>query len=310
MMHALVVGGNGFIGSHLVDGLLARGWRVSVLDIAERRWDAMPPGVRFVRGDIGDPYLIREALIGANVVYHLAWTTIHETANQDPVADVQFNLAPAIRLIEACRTAAPRFVFISSGGTVYGPARQLPIPETHPRNPITAYGVSKLAVEKYVQMYHHIAGLDYAVLRPSVPYGPRQNPLGKQGAINVFLHRVAHGLPIDIWGDGSISRDFFYISDLVDALVAAGQQPLDEQRTFNIGGATEISLQQALEVIERVVGRRAIVNRQPARPFDAPRIVLDTSLARETLGWQPRVGFEEGVARTWNWIRAVFPGDN
>lgn len=307
-MHALVVGGNGFIGSHLVDGLLARGWQATVLDIAERRWDAMPAGVRFIRGDIGDPYLIREALIGANVVYHLAWTTIHEIANQDPAADVQSNLVPTLRLIEACRNAAsPRFVFISSGGTVYGPARQLPIPESHPRNPITAYGVSKLAAEKYVQMYHHIDGLDYAVLRPSVPFGPRQNPLGKQGAINVFLHRVAHGLPVTIWGDGQASRDFFYISDLVEALIACGERPLDRQRTFNIGGREEVSLRQALEIVERTVGRASVVAFQPARPFDAPRIVLDTTLARQTLGWQPRVGFEEGVAQSWDWIRTVFP---
>lgn len=307
-MHALVVGGNGFIGSHLVDGLLARGQQVTILDIQERRWDAMPPAARFMRGDIGASYLIREALIGVDVVYHLAWTTIHEVANQDPAADVQSNLVPTIRLIEACQGAtSPRFVFVSSGGTVYGPARQLPIPESHPRNPITAYGVSKLAVEKYLQMYHHVAGLDYAVLRPSVPYGPRQNPLGKQGAINVFLHRVAHGLPVTIWGDGRISRDFFYITDLVDALILAGEQPLSDQRTFNIGGREEISLIQALETIQRTVGRAAIIDYKPARGFDAPRIVLDTTLARRTLGWQPRVNFEEGVARTWDWIRTVLP---
>ena len=307
-MHALVVGGNGFIGSHLVDGLLARGQQVTILDIQERRWDAMPAAARFIRGDIGDPYLIREALIGVDVVYHLAWTTIHEIANRDPAADVQSNLAPAIRLIEACQGASnPRLVFISSGGTVYGPARQLPIPETHPRNPINAYGVSKLAVEKYLQMYNHISGLDYAVLRPSVPYGPRQNPLGRQGAINVFLHRVAHGLPVTIWGDGSVSRDFFYISDLVDALIACCEQPLSEERTFNIGGREEISLNHALVVVQRTVGRTAIIDSQPARRFDAPRIVLDTTLARQTLNWQPRVDFEEGVARTWDWIRATFP---
>ena len=307
-MHALIVGGNGFIGSHLVDGLLARGWQVTILDIQERRWDAMPAAARFIRGDIGAPYLIREALIAVDVVYDLAWTTIHEVANQDPAADVQSNLVPAIRLIEACQAAArPRFVFISSGGTVYGPARQLPIPESHPRNPITAYGVSKLAVEKYLQMYHHIGGLDYAVLRPSVPYGPRQNPLGKQGAINVFLHRVAHGLPVTIWGDGQISRDFFYITDLVEALIACGEQPLDDRRTFNIGGREEISLNRALEVIQHTVGRTAILNYQQARPFDAPRIVLDTTLARQTLGWQPVVDFEEGVAHTWEWIRAALP---
>jgi UDP-glucose 4-epimerase len=306
-MHALVIGGNGFIGSHLVDGLLARGWRATVLDVVERRWDETPRQARFIRGDFAEPYLLREALVGVDTVYHLAWTTIPETANQDPAADVFANLAPSIRLIEASqRAGVRRFVFMSSGGTVYGPGARLPVGESEPCNPVTAYGVSKLAVEKYLQMYHHSGGLDYAILRPSVPYGPRQNPLGKQGAINVFLHRVGHSLPVTIWGDGRISRDFFYVGDLVEALLACASAPLDDERIFNIGGQEEITLQEVLEVVERTVGKAAQLELRPARAFDVPRVVLDTGRARRVLGWQPRVGLEDGVARTWAWIRKTF----
>jgi len=305
-VRALVIGGNGFIGSHLVDKLVASEWDVVVFDLHERRYDPMPPKVNFIRGDLNQSYLIREALTGADIVFHLAWTTIHETSNQDPAADVSANLIPSVRLFEACQRAGVcRVVFTSSGGTVYGPARELPIPETHPQNPITAYGITKLAVEKYLQMFEHLYHLDYVILRPSVPYGPRQNPLGRQGAVTVFLYRVAHGLPVTIWGDGSTTRDYFYISDLADALVASAERDLGENRIFNIGGGAEISLNQLVVLVEETIGQKAVVEYRPARHFDASRIVLDTSLARQELNWRPKVSLAQGLAQTWAWMSAT-----
>ena len=302
-MRALVVGGNGFIGSHLVDKLIECGWDVVVLDLHERRYSPIPSQVRFIRGELAQSFLVREALIGVDIVFHLAWATIHEISNQDPAADVHANLIPSIHLIEACHHAnVRRVVFTSSGGTVYGPAQELPISEIHPQNPINAYGITKLAVEKYLQMFNHLYGLDYVILRPSVPYGPRQNPLGRQGAVAVFLYRVAHGLPIVIWGDGSTTRDYFFVSDLVEALVASVEQKLDQYRIFNIGGAEEISLLKLLEWIEETVGQKANVGYHPARQFDAPQIVLDTRLAANELNWYPKVPLEQGLAKTWAWM--------
>jgi UDP-glucose 4-epimerase len=243
---------------------------------------------------------------GQDVVYHLLWTTtaIHEVANRDPAADVQANLLPTIHLIEACRAAgAGRLVFTSSGGTVYGRTQTAPIPESHPTNPVSAYGVSKLAVEKYLQLFHHLHNLDYAIIRPSVPYGPYQNPLARQGAAAVFLYRVAKGLPLTIWGDGSVTRDYFYIADLVDALILAGSQPLGSERIFNIGGAEEVSLNQLIAYVEATVGRKAAVAYQPARDFDAPRVLLDTSHAQSVLGWQPKALMKDGLAKTWEWMQ-------
>ena len=217
MSRALVVGGNGFIGAHLVQKLVATGWDVTILHKYEQpRYSKMPTAVRFLRGDLTQESLLAEAVAQQDVVFHLLWTTtaIHEVANRDPAADVQANLVLTIHLIEACRAArVGRLVFTSSGGTVYGRTQTAPIPEDHQTNPITAYGVSKLAVEKYLQMFHHLYGLDFAIFRPSVPYGPYQNPLARQGAVAVFLYRVAKGLPLTIWGDGSVTRDYFYISD-------------------------------------------------------------------------------------------------
>lgn len=303
-MKALVVGGNGFIGSHLVDRLSEMGHDVVVFDFYDRRYDEMPPGVRFVRGDLSQLYLVREALIDVEIVFHLAWATIHEVSNQDPAADVKNNLIPSIHLIEACQQAGVRrIVFISSGGTVYGPADELPISETHLQKPITAYGITKLAVEKYLHMFRHLYDLDYVVLRPSVPYGPRQNPLGRQGAVAVFLYRVARDLPITIWGDGSITRDYFYISDMVEALVASASAKLNQHHVFNIGGAEEISLNELVHYVEEVIGRKAVVNYQHTREFDAPHILMNTDLAEQTLGWRPRIPLSDGLTRTWQWMQ-------
>jgi UDP-glucose 4-epimerase len=242
-MKALVVGGNGFIGSHLVDELVERGYEVVVLDLQERRYDPMPPSVHFVRGDLTQSYLLREALTGVDVVFHLAWASIHEISIQDPAADVNANLVPSILLLEACRQAEiKKVVFTSSGGTVYGPAQSLPISETHPQNPINSYGITKLTVEKYLQMFWHLYQLDYVILRPSVPYGPRQNPLGRQGAAAVLLYRVGRSLPVTIWGDGHVSRDYFYVTDLVEALIAGAELEPGPAGVFNIGGREEVSL--------------------------------------------------------------------
>jgi UDP-glucose 4-epimerase len=302
-MKALVIGGNGFIGSHLVDELMKRGWHVVVLDFQERRFGQMPKAAHFIRGDLNQTYLVREALTGVDTVFHLAWATIHETSNQDPTADITANLLPSIQLFEMCRLiGVRRIVFTSSGGTVYGQPQTIPIGEQHPQNPLNGYGITKLAVEKYLQMFHHLHGLDYAILRPSVPYGPRQNPLGRQGAVAVFLHRISQGLPITLWGDGSVTRDYFFISDLVQALITVANIDLDSQRVFNIGGPEEISLIQLIKYIEDTIDKKAHLEYLPGRKFDASRIVLDTSLAQKLLHWHPEVEIEQGLEKTWVWM--------
>lgn len=304
-----MVGGNGFIGAHLVQRLVAAGWQVTILHKYEQpRYSQRPAVVQFLRGDLTQETQLAEAVAGQDVVFHLLWTTtaIHEVANRDPAADVQANLLPTVRLIEACLAAGVgRLVFTSSGGTVYGRTQTIPIAENHPHNPVNAYGVSKLAVEKYLHMFRHLRGLDYAVLRPSVPYGPGQHPLSKQGAVAVFLYRVAHRLPLTIWGNGDVSRDYFYIADLVDALLLAAEVQLGEARVFNIGGAEEVTLNRLVQLAEAVTGETAVVQYQLARNFDAPRVVLDTSLAQTQLGWQPQVPMQEGLAKTWEWIKQL-----
>ena len=308
MAKALILGGNGFIGSHLVDALTGAGWETVVLDRNQRRYDALPTGVRFIQGRFNQPGLLRAALTGVDVVFHLAWASIPASSNRNMVADVEANLIPSLQLLEHCVAAGVRrVIFVSSGGTVYGPARQCPIPENHPTHPINAYGVHKLTVEKYLNMFYHLHGLEYIILRPSVPYGPRQNPLGKQGAVAVFLYRIWRNLPLTLWGDGHITRDFFYISDLILALLACTHCSMTANPVFNIGGCEEISLLQLIEQIEQLIGQRARLDFQPPRKFDAQHIILDTHRAKQELDWTPQIPFSQGLELTWNWMRDLYP---
>ncbi len=300
-MNAVVVGGNGFIGSHLVDRLAHLGWPTTVIDTRERLWGPQEPGVRHLRFALDDTELLEHALRDAEIVFHLAWTSIHESSNRDPAADVLANVVPSLRLLAACtRAGVRRVVFVSSGGTVYGPATSFPIGEDYPTAPLSAYGINKLAVEEHVRLAHRFNGLEYVILRPSVAYGPRQDPSRRQGAVAVFLHRIANGLPVTIYGSDEISRDFFYVADLVDALVASADRPTASPGTYNIGGPAEVTLRELIGAIETTVGRAADVRYEPARGFDAPRIVLDTARARAALDWQPRTDLVTGLGLTWD----------
>ena len=307
-MKRLVVGGNGFIGTHLVDRLLDDGYPLKVYNRGRNRFRENPEGVEYVEGELGNHGLIREAVEGIEVVYHFVSTTLPKTSNDDPSYDVRSNLVDTIQLLEACVEAGVRkVIFASSGGTVYGPPKELPIPEDHPTHPISSYGITKLAIEKYLGLFRHLHGLDYVALRISNPYGPYQDPRGQQGAIGVFLHRIYNGEPVTIWGDGSVTRDYLYISDLVEALVLAAEIETQE-KVINVGSGCGFSLNKLLACIAVVVGEQPTVEYLPARALDVPENVLDITRARAALEWSPRTELEEGIARVWEGIVALSEG--
>lgn len=311
MSHVLVTGGNGFIGSHLVDKLAATKLHdVTVLDIYPRSYEMMPEGVTFIQGDIRDAALTQRLIVdrGIDVVYHTAWMSIHETSLQDPIADVERNLIPAVHLLEACRSGGvKRVIYISSGGTVYGVPKRLPVKECHPTNPISPYGVTKLAVEKYLQMYCHLYGIEYVIFRPSVPYGPRQNPLRRQGAVSVFIHRALHGEPVVIWGDGGSLRDYFYIDDLSQALVSVVNRPIKASSIINLAGSKGYTLVQLIAVIEETLNIEIKIKYEAARKFDVLQLQLDINLAKTILKWKPEVSLNLGIKRTAEWIKKWVP---
>lgn len=297
------MGGNGFMGTNLVDRLLEEGHYARIYDRSPNRFRASPPGAEHVEGELGNHGLIREAVEEMEVVFHFVSTTLPKTSNDDPVYDIRSNLVDTVQLLEACVEAGVRkVVFASSGGTVYGPPVSVPIPEDHPTNPITSYGVVKLAVEKYLGLFRHLHGLDYAALRISNPYGPYQNPESQQGVVGVFLRRIYTGRAITIWGDGSAVRDYLYVSDLSDALLrAAGPGG----RVLNIGSGRGVSLQELLRLVAAVVGEEPAVEYLPARTLDVSENVLDVSRAREELEWESRTDLVEGLTRTWDWIQTL-----
>ncbi|HEV2472220.1 MAG TPA: NAD-dependent epimerase/dehydratase family protein [Chthonomonadales bacterium] len=300
----LVTGGTGFIGAHLVTALLSLGAEVTVFD-RRTRAPQIPGAATFVE-DLNNRGALKAALQGVDIVYHLAWSGVHQSSNQDVRAHVEMNLLPALGLFELCAEAkVGKVVFLSSGGAIYGRATRLPIPEDHPLHPISAYGCAKLAAESGLELFGHLHGLRYCILRPSVPYGERQNPNGTQGAVAVFLGKALSGEPITIWGDGSAIRDFFHVEDLVSACLCAARGDLP-CGVFNIGGGCPVSLNELVTLVGRVSGRPPRVIYEAPRLFDPPSIVLDISRANSCLGWRPTVDLEDGVGRLWRWMTGVW----
>lgn len=304
-MRCLVVGGNGFMGAHLVDRLLKEGHRVRVYDRSPNRFRSLPGGAEYVEGDLGNHGLVREALEDVEVVYHLVSTTLPKTSNDDPIYDVRSNLVDTLQLLDLCvERGVRKVVFASSGGTVYGPPETTPITEAHPTEPISSYGIVKLAVEKYLGLYRHLHGLEYSALRISNPYGPLQDPLGQQGAAIVFLYRLYTGQPISVWGDGGVVRDYVYVSDVAEALEAAAFHD-GGAGVLNLGSGSGTSVNELLLTIAEVTGEQPRVEYLPSRTMDVPASVLDVNRARENLGWEPRVELSEGIATTWDWVRSL-----
>jgi len=307
MSSCLVLGGAGFIGSHLAEALAQEGHRVKVFD--RPHVDRLPlfsrQGFEVFTGDFLNPQALTPALRGTEVVYHLVSTTLPKTSNDNPLYDIESNVLGSLRLLALCREHGVRkVVFVSSGGTVYGLPRAVPLDESHPTEPICSYGIHKLAVEKYLHLAHRLHGLDYCILRPANLYGPRQRLDIAQGAVGVFLDRALRDQPIQIWGDGSVVRDYVYVSDAVEAIVkTAGFE--GEPRIFNLGSGVGASLNQLIGEIRNLLGRPVRVEYTEARAVDVPVSVLDCTLARRHLGWSARTSLSEGLQRTCEWLRAA-----
>nr|WP_316640523.1 NAD-dependent epimerase/dehydratase family protein [uncultured Roseateles sp.] len=302
----LVLGGAGFIGSSVVRALVAQGLRPRVLtrpsrSIANLR-DILDR-IELIHGDFMDDTVLRVAMKGVRTVYHLITTTFPNMVIESSNYDLLSNLLPTIRMLEIAReSGACRIVYASSGGTIYGEPQQLPIPESHPLAPKSAYGQSKLTIENYLSFYGRTTPLEVSILRLSNPYGPQQNPFGNQGLIAVAMGCLLDGRPLKVFGEGSAVRDYIFIDDVVDALLRAGLAPPD---VLNISFGEGRSVMQVLDAVERVSGRKLDRVQLPDRRGDVSVNVLDNSRARASLGWAPSCGFEDGVARTWAAFRAA-----
>ncbi len=300
----LVIGGCGFIGSHLVDALLRRGVNVRVFDRQVERFRPPLPGVDYRMGNFSDRMALVEAVSGVDVVVHLVSTTFPGTADLDPRTDIQDNLVATIGLLDSMvLLGIPRIVYLSSGGTVYGPPDCVPIPETHPLRPINSYGIVKVAIENYLGMYRRTRGLRPLILRPSNPYGPRQGHTGLQGVISTFLRRALHDEPIEVWGDGSVVRDFVDVRDLAELCARAVTS--DVEGTFNAGSGQGVCVNEIIELVREITGRDLKTIYKPGRAIDVPRSVLDATSAHRTFDWSANTPLRQGLAENWQWLKDI-----
>jgi len=303
-MKVLVLGGNGFIGSHVVDQLLAGGHKVRVFDRSPERYRAPLKQVEYRLGRFDDTFQVAEALQGVDAVCHLISTTVPGTSNLDPVADVQNNLVNTLHLLEQMRKKSlHRILYLSSGGTVYGNPESSPVCEDQPLKPISSYGVVKVAIENYLYMYQQLYGLQPVILRPSNPYGPRQGHAGVQGLIGTLLARALSGETLEIWGDGSIVRDYMHVGDL--ARLCASALESNSCGVFNAGSGEGYSINQIISMIRDLTGGKLDVRYEAARAFDVKEVVLDISSAMQQFGWKPEVELSTGIREHMEWLHSL-----
>lgn len=301
-----VIGGTGFIGRAVVPLLRKRSREVLVV---HRSRAPVPEelGVAHVRGNYGDPVFLEEILTGVDEVIHLAYASVPKTSVEDPLADLLQNLPPALTLLEvASKLTIKKLVLVSSGGTVYGQARALPIAETHPTNPISPYGITKLAIEKYADLFFALRELPVVIVRPSNGYGEEQKPFAGQGFIATAIASALRGRAIEIFGETGCVRDYIHVSDIARGILAA----LEHGRIgecYNLGtgvGTNNIDVIDQLMRLAEKIDIRLKIAHLPDRTFDVARNILDCTKMKRDTCWEPSVSLEAGLARTWDCLVA------
>jgi UDP-glucose 4-epimerase len=306
MTRALVTGGAGFIGSNLVDALVARGDEVVAFDdLSTGCAENVHPAATLVEGDVANPGAVARAVAGAEVVFHLAAHRAVLRSVEHPLETDRANTGGTLAVLEAARDAGVHRVVCTSSSSVYGGAAAMPTAESAPLNPRSPYAVSKLAGEHYARVFWELYGLPTVSIRPFNVYGPRQRPNSQYAAvIPLFIDALRRGEPPVIHGDGYQSRDFAYIDDAVAAFLAAATTPAAAcaGKAYNVAGGSAHSLLDLLSILEKIIGRAVDPVHTDARPGDVRHSRADLSGAAADLGWAPRVGLEEGLQHTVAWF--------
>ena len=306
-MRSCIFGGAGFIGRHLAAELVGLGRNVTVVGRSQEPARPLPANVHYLHCSKAEPDNLARMLEGFDELVDLAYATVPKTSFTDPVFDIQANLPFAVCLLQAARVAGVgRVVMVSSGGTVYGLAKMLPIPETHPTEPLSPYGITKLTIEKYAFMFHHCHGLPVIVVRPANAYGNGQSTSSGQGFVAAAMSRLASGEELQIFGPRGTIRDYVHVSDVVSGITAALLlgAPGD---IYNIGTGIGHDNIEVVETLCRVAGIPVAsmpIRLLPARPFDVPSNALDAGKLRRQTGWEPRMSFTEGLTNCWQEIAA------
>jgi UDP-glucose 4-epimerase len=300
-VRAVVTGGAGFIGSHVVDGLLARGDEVHVLDnLSSGKRENVPDGALLHEGDIRTDAERVFDEVQPDACFHLAAQIDVRVSVERPDVDADVNVIGTVRILEAARKHATKVVFSSTGGAIYGECDR-PAAEDSPRQPLAPYGTSKLAAEEYLAMYNRLYGTTHVAMRYGNVYGPRQDAHGEAGVVAIFMSRLRDGETPRIFGDGKQTRDYVYVADVAAATLAGFGH---DGSVFNVGTGTETSVLELYERIQRVSGIEREAELAPARAGELQRSVLDPSRAQRELGWHAAHGLDEGLAETWSFFSA------
>lgn len=299
-MRAIVTGGAGFIGSHVVDALVARGDNVTVLDnLASGRREQLNEAADFVEADIRDWGAVEEAFAHSRpqVCFHLAAQADVRVSVERPDFDSEVNVVGTVRVLEAAHRQGAQVVFASTGGAIYGECTG-PTGEDSPPRPFAPYATAKLAAEEYLSTYNRLYGSGHASLRYGNVYGPRQDPHGEAGVVAIFFGRLARGEDLNVFGEGRQTRDYVYVGDVVAATLAAQ----NHAGVFNVGTGIETSVLELADLCRRVAGVDVETAFQPARLGELQRSVLDPGLAERELGFQATTRLEDGLAATWEFV--------
>ena len=316
MRKVLVTGGAGFIGSHVVDAHVARGDRVWVVDdFSTGKRVNLNPEAEVLEGDVADPAvqdLFRE--VGFDLVSHHAAQIDVRVSVEDPMQDARTNVLGLLNLAEGAReTGVARFVYVSSGGVVYGEPEQRPTPESVPKRPLSPYGASKLSGEHYLHYYRVVHGLEYVALRYANVYGPRQDPHGEAGVVAIFIARLLAERPLTVFGDGEQTRDYVYVQDVVAANLRAADLPLDgvpgsiDERAFNVGTGVGTSVNRLADLLEEIADCRPGREYRGERAGELRHSTLDASRFNEH-GWAPATPLKDGLRATYEFIQGARAG--
>lgn len=306
-MRVLVTGGAGFIGSHLVDALLKRRCKVTVLDDFStgktKNLEHVKNEIKIIRGGVENFRLVKKAVAGCEVIFHEAALSLLQSI-EDPVRNAEVNVIGTLNLLEAARECKRVKVFVhASTGSVYGEPQRIPQDEDHPLEPVSPYGVAKLAAERYVSLWHKLYGVKTTILRYFNVYGPRKDYGPRGGVTEIFIKNILMGKPITIEWDGLQQRSFTYVDDVVDATISAAEVEGAHGNVFNIGNPTLTSVKELAQLAMELCGKNVRIRYAPKREGDVRKVAPDISRAKKVLNYRPRVKLREGLLKEIAWMK-------
>jgi UDP-glucose 4-epimerase len=297
----LLLGGGGFIGTALARRLCKNNFNVHILSkhLSTQQLDS---NMTFHKGNLDDSKILERALPECKTIIHLASSTTPGSSSRQPVLEADKNITPTLRFLDILQGYKNiHMIFVSSGGTLYGNPESTPVDETHLLNPLSFHGAGKVAIETFLRTFSTFPENTTTIVRPSNVYGPGQPLRSGFGVIRTMLEHVSHDTVMEIWGDGTSVRDFLYIDDMVSALIGLIDYP-DDNNTYNVGTGIGYSLNQLMEIIESVCGKKVPAIYRPSRKTDVKTIVLDSTRFMKKTKWNPSVSLEQGIELTWKWL--------